>query len=133
MNEKKKVVRLSATKTRRLQDYVLANKADLEANPREYVAAAEGISKTLGFEVTVSNLRSACEVMEVRFLPSKPGPLYGSVELIESLRNQNAAILARLAGVEGRLARIERDLGLPAAMAEKAGSTQRLEVAGRRS
>ncbi len=132
MNEKKKVVRLSAIETRRLQDYVLANKADLESNPREYGAAAEGISKTLGFEVTVSHLRTACEVMEVRFLPSKPSPLSGLIELVESLRQQNAAILARLGAVEGRLARIERDLGLPAAIADNAGTTKRLEVAGRR-
>lgn len=108
---------LTRTNMRRLEDWLLANKARLESEPQPPMTTlAETISKALGFPVTPSNIRSAAETMEVtiRFDPTRATPLAAFMTEVVSLRASNAALLARVA-------RIEKKLGLPSVLPEAAG------------
>lgn len=108
---------LTRQNSRRLEDWLLANKARLESELQPSLPTlAETISKALGFPVTPANIRFAAQTMDVtiRFASTHTSPLSTFMTEVVSLRASNAALLARVA-------RIEKKLGLPAALPEAAG------------
>lgn len=112
---------LDGKQKRLLQDYVLTNRATFENQPHEWKEAAKSIGGVLGFEVTEHNLRAAAEIVGVKFKTARPN----TRAMGEARAAENEA---RFLAIENRIARIERELGLPPALAANAGSTTPLLI-----
>lgn len=111
MSEDKKRNHLTQKDFRRLGDWVLANRAAVEAMLPE--AVAEAASSALGIVVTKANAIAACEVVEVltaketaQFTSAKVAELHNLIDGLRreftAVRRECEAMLERIEGLEAR-------------------------------
>lgn len=106
---------LTRPNSRRLEDWLFANKTRLESEDQgSFNAVAEAAGNALGITITQANVRSCSETMGVTIKIAGKSPLASFMVETQTHRN-------RLDALEARLAAIEKKLGLPSVLPKAAG------------